>query len=54
MPDDPEGIVTIQRDLDRVDKNLLKFSKVKCKVLHLRSTQLESNSSEKVQSPGGH
>jgi len=37
--DTPEGCAAIQRDLDRlegwVERNVIKFSKGKCKVLHL-------------------
>jgi len=62
VADTPKGCVTIQRDLDRLDKwadrNLMKFSKEKCQVLCLRknnhmhqhmmgATQLGSSLAEK-------
>ncbi|KAK4825268.1 hypothetical protein QYF61_026069 [Mycteria americana] len=62
VADTPEGCATIQRDLDRLEKwayrKLMKFNKVKRKVLHLVRnnsghqyllgvTQLESSSAEK-------
>ncbi|PKU37160.1 rna-directed dna polymerase from mobile element jockey-like [Limosa lapponica baueri] len=58
----PEGCSTVQRDFDRLekwtDRNLMKFNKGKCKVLHLernnprhrnmlRATELESSLAEK-------
>ena len=58
----PEGHAAIQRDLNRrekwADRNLMKFNKEKCKVLHLGrnnpthqymlgATQLESSLAEK-------
>ncbi|GAB0209103.1 mitochondrial enolase superfamily member 1 [Grus japonensis] len=62
VADTPEDHAVIQRDLDRLekwaDRNLMKFNKGKCKVLHLRrnnpmqqymlgATQLESSFAEK-------
>ncbi|PKU42592.1 rna-directed dna polymerase from mobile element jockey-like [Limosa lapponica baueri] len=62
VADRPEGCAAIQRDLDVLDKwadrSLMKFSKGKCKVLHLgrnntmhqymlRATQMESSFAEK-------
>ena len=67
----PEGCAAIQKDLNRLekwaDRNLMKFSKERCKVLHLGNnnllywcmlgaTQLESSLAEKdlgVLGPGG-
>jgi len=34
--DTPEGHAAIQQDLDRVERNLIKFNKAKCRVLHQR------------------
>ncbi|GAB0204001.1 mitochondrial enolase superfamily member 1 [Grus japonensis] len=70
VADMAEGGAAIQRDLNRLDKwadrNLMKFNKGKCKVLHLGrnnplhkymlvATHLESSFSEKdLGGPGGH
>lgn len=41
VADIPDGCAASQRDLDRLEKwtkrNLIKFSKKKCKILHLRN-----------------
>ncbi|KAK4827771.1 hypothetical protein QYF61_021516 [Mycteria americana] len=65
-PVTPEGHAAIQRDLDRLekwaDRNLMKFNKENCQVLHnpmhqhrLGATQVESSFAEKdLGGPGGH
>jgi len=44
----PEGCAAIQQDQDRLERNLMKFSKGKCRVLHLGRnnpmTQISPNS----------
>ena len=69
VADTPEGCAAIQWDLGRLEgrtkRNLMKFSKGKCRVLHLGRNNpkhqyrlggdlLESSSAESPGSPGGH
>lgn len=36
VSDIPDGCAAIQSDLDRLERNVIKLSKEKCKILHLR------------------